>query len=63
LTVDCILVDIGYKIFCPGQAYVALSRCRNLKSLYISSILQSKIYPDETALSYEIKLNEENKNE
>ena len=56
LTVDCILVDVGYKIFCSGQAYVALSRCRNLNSLYISSILQNKIYADETALEYEMKM-------
>jgi ATP-dependent DNA helicase PIF1 len=63
LTVDCILVDVGYKIFCPGQAYVALSRCRNLKSLYISSFLQNKIYPDETALEYEMKMLNEDKGE
>jgi ATP-dependent DNA helicase PIF1 len=63
LTVDYILVDVGYKIFCPGQAYVALSRCRNLKSLYISSFLQNKIYPDETALEYEMKMLNEDKGE
>lgn len=34
-TVDCALIDIGDKIFEYGQAYVAMSRVKNMNSLYI----------------------------
>lgn len=34
-TLDCALIDIGTSTFECGQAYVALSRVKNLESLYI----------------------------
>ena len=34
-TLDCVLIDVGASTFEYGQAYVALSRLRNLDSLYI----------------------------
>lgn len=34
-TLDCALIDIGHSTFEWGQAYVALSRVRDLESLYI----------------------------
>jgi ATP-dependent DNA helicase PIF1 len=37
-TLDCALIDIGSTTFECGQAYVALSRVRNLESLYIWEI-------------------------
>jgi ATP-dependent DNA helicase PIF1 len=37
-TLDCALIDIGTNTFEYGQAYVALSRVKNLESLYIWDI-------------------------
>jgi ATP-dependent DNA helicase PIF1 len=42
-TLDCALVDIGKSTFEYGQAYVALSRVRNLESLYIWNLDPSRI--------------------
>ena len=36
-TLDSVVVDIGKTIFADGQAYVALSRVRKIRGLYISS--------------------------
>jgi ATP-dependent DNA helicase PIF1 len=57
LTLDCVYVDIGSNIFCAGQAYVGLSRCKNLNSLYIRSFQPSKIFPNKTALLFEQQIN------
>jgi ATP-dependent exoDNAse (exonuclease V) alpha subunit len=37
-TLDCALIDIGPSTFEYGQAYVALSRVRNLEGLYIFDV-------------------------
>lgn len=58
LTLDCIYTDLGQDIFCPGQAYVALSRCRNLGGLYIKSFQPRKVFADKTALEFEKSLNQ-----
>ena len=42
-TLDCALVDIGTSTFEYGQAYVALSRVRNVESLYIWNLDPSRI--------------------
>jgi ATP-dependent DNA helicase PIF1 len=37
-TLDCALIDIGGRTFEYGQAYVALSRVRDMESLYIHDL-------------------------
>ncbi len=55
-TLDCARVDIGDSIFMAGQAYVALSRCKNLESLFIGTMNPQKIYADKIALRFESKM-------
>ena len=40
-TLDCALIDVGGRTFEYGQAYVALSRVKNLESLYVHDLEQS----------------------
>ena len=42
-TLDLAEIDIGSSIFECGQTYVALSRVRNLKGLYLTSFDPTKI--------------------
>ena len=56
LTIDCAIVNCGDSIFSPGQAYVALSRCRSLDGLYLERLKPDKIFPNKTALQFEEKI-------
>ena len=56
MTLDCAVIDLGYSIFLPAQAYVALSRVRTLKGLYISKIAEKSFQADEDAVEYMEKL-------
>ena len=37
-TLDCALIDIGRRTFEYGQAYVALSRVKEMESLYVHDL-------------------------
>ncbi len=41
-TLGSVEIDLGYGAFAAGQAYVALSRCRDLSHIYLSRPLQKR---------------------
>ena len=51
-TLDCALVDIGSSTFEYGQAYVALSRVRDLNSLYVWNLNPAKIMAHPTVVKF-----------
>lgn len=55
-TCDYAIIDIGDSIFSDGQAYVALSRCRNVEGLFISKFTSSKIRANFEAVEYDKKI-------
>jgi ATP-dependent DNA helicase PIF1 len=57
-TLDCALVDIGSSTFEYGQAYVALSRVRDLESLYVWNLEPSKIIAHPKVVEYYMQLHE-----
>ena len=58
-TLDCALVDIGSSTFECGQAYVALSRVRDMESLYIFTLDASKIRAHPSVVAFYESLDEE----
>ena len=55
-TLDYAICDLGPNVFACGQAYVALSRVRNLKGLFISEFYPTSIKASKTALKYSREL-------
>ena len=51
-TLDYCVADLGASIFSPGQAYVALSRCRTIQGLFLSEFAHTSILVDKEALEY-----------
>jgi ATP-dependent DNA helicase PIF1 len=51
-TLDYAILNIGTSIFCPGQAYVALSRVRESNGLLISEFYPKCITANEAALEF-----------
>lgn len=58
MTFDEIVINCANS-FSPGQVYVALSRVKNLKGLYITSFNPRKLYPDNDARRFYLKLDKE----
>lgn len=58
LSLDSLCTSIGTDIFCAGQAYVALSRCKRLENLYLLDFDPKKIIIDEDALEFERMVSE-----
>ena len=56
LTFDTMKADCGERIFTSGQAYVAMSRCKNITGLYLTSFSKYKVYPDKAALEFDRKM-------
>lgn len=53
LTLDWVYCDIGDDIFEDGQAYVALSRIRDMEGLFLKGVKFEKIRANKIALSFE----------
>jgi intein/homing endonuclease len=60
-TLDYAICDLGPNVFACGQAYVALSRVRNLKGLFISEFYAKSIKVNKTALRYSRELQKNQK--
>lgn len=52
-TLDYAECNLGQSVFEKGQAYVALSRVRNLEGLYITNLYPKCIKANEKALEFE----------
>lgn len=52
VTIDYAVCNLGPSIFCPGQAYVSLSRIRESKGLLLSDFYPDSITADKQALTY-----------
>jgi ATP-dependent exoDNAse (exonuclease V) alpha subunit len=52
-TFDKVIIDIGHGAFASGQTYVALSRCRSLKGIYLGSpIKASDVKTDKKVIDF-----------
>jgi ATP-dependent DNA helicase PIF1 len=51
-TLECAVMDLGPKVFAPSQAYVALSRVKTLKGIYLLRYDPKSIRADKEALNY-----------
>lgn len=60
-TYDKVIIDLNSHIFAPGQLYVALSRARSLRGLYLTKpVAYSDIISDESIILFLSKLREFN---
>lgn len=52
MTLDAAQLDLGSTIFCAGQSYTALSRCKSLEAISIVTLDVSKIYASHLVKDY-----------
>lgn len=57
-TLDCVLIDVGSRTFECGQAYVALSRVKDLESLYIHALDPAAFRAHPTVTAFYTQLRE-----
>lgn len=57
-TISKVVTSISHDIFCAGMAYLALSRCRSLDSVYLIRFDPRRIYADKQALEFENEFEE-----
>jgi ATP-dependent exoDNAse (exonuclease V) alpha subunit len=62
-SLDSVVINLGKNIFLPNMGYVSLSRCRNLRGLYLIDYSTESVYADEEAMEYERSENERSENE
>lgn len=53
ITLDCAYLDLGSSVFANGQAYVALSRIKNMNSLYLKNFERKSIKTNKDAKKFE----------
>lgn len=56
-SLDMAIIDVGPKIFEPGQGYVALSRLKSIDGLSIQSISRNAFQADPEVIKFYSKLN------
>lgn len=60
LTFDSVVIH-AHRAFCPGQVYVALSRCRTLEGVTLDSFISPRqIIPDQRLMAFEKALEQSN---
>jgi len=59
MTLDAVEIDIGNNIFAAGQAYTALSRAQNLKSVCVKSISKKSFITKDSVLEFYKKIEDD----
>lgn len=55
MTLDCVRMDLGTKLFCEGQFYTAISRARSLEGLSIIALDWNSLYVDKKVKDFYAK--------
>jgi ATP-dependent DNA helicase PIF1 len=60
ITLDVVEMQLGDRVFAPGQAYVAMSRCSTLEGMTLTQFVPSCIRAHPKTTAYYVKLEKEN---